>query len=135
MIQQTVNKESNQSSTLKKEVDTIKDSIIFQSSPNGIADIRLTIMPNGNFNFHMRTIPQPMTEEEEAIINSAGNWAKKDNRVSLNFLENQPILTAVFDTTFTEQNEFVVIDENTVDINIGRRCLSIWGVDCEKIKG
>ncbi|WP_417603085.1 hypothetical protein [Owenweeksia hongkongensis] len=119
----------------EKEVDTkIKDSVIFQSGSNGLADIRLMIIPNGNFVFHMRTIPQPMTEDEEAIINSSGTWTKKDNWVALKFIKDKPILKAVFDSNYADSNVFKVIDESTVNINIGLKQLYIWGVGCDKIK-
>ena len=92
----------------------IEDSIIFQSSSNGMADMRLTIIPDGSFIFHMRTVPQPMTDEEEAIINVVGTWTKKDNWVRLSFIKDKPIIEAVFDSKFAGGNEFIIIDENTL---------------------
>jgi len=133
--QQTATSKNNDLTTTEKEVNTtINDTVVFQSGSNGLADIRLTIIPDGNFVFHMRTIPQPMTEDEESIINSTGTWTKKDNWAALKFIKDKPILKAVFDSNYVDDNEFKVIDESTVDINIGLKQLYIWGVGCEKIK-
>lgn len=138
--QQSYRKIPQNADTLKISIENkintiIKDTIIFQSGSNGLADIKLVIIPDGNFAFHMRTIPQPMTEEEEVIINSTGTWLKKDNWIILDFIKNKSFfLKAVFDSNYADENEFKVINESTVAINITLKQLYIWGVACDKVK-
>ena len=99
-----------------------------------MADIRLTLNPNKTFAFYMRTIPQPMTDEEETTINSTGTWTEENNWARLDFKKDVPVLSAVFDTRNAENNQAKIIDSNTVDINIGLNELDIWGVVCERIE-
>jgi hypothetical protein len=118
---------------IEKDVNrTIENLIIFQSGPNGLADIKLTIIPNGEFEYFMQTIPQPMTDDEVTTINSTGKWTKKDNWVQLVFDKDKPILSAVFDINYADNNQFKIIDTNTVEINIDQNGIYIWGIDCKK---
>ncbi len=127
---EVVKKDSQQ---LKKNFNTtIENPIIYQSGANGLANIRLTINPNGKFDYFMQTIPQPMTDDEAVIINSSGKWTKKDNWVQLTFLKNKPILSAVFDTNYADTNQFKLIDTNTIEINIDKKGISIWGIECNQ---
>lgn len=132
--------ESNQKEVVKKNSQqleksfntTIENTVIYQSGANGLADIRLTINPNGDFNYFMKTIPQPMTDDDVVIINSTGTWTKKDNWVQLIFLKNKPILSAVFDKNYADTNQFRLIDTNTIEININQQGISIWGIECNQ---
>jgi len=116
-----------------EDVNTsIENSIIFQSESNGLADIRLTIMPNGKFTYFMQIIPQPMTDDEVATINSTGKWTKKANWIKLLFEKDKPTISAVFDINYADSNQFKIIDTNTVEININQNGIYIWGIYCEK---
>lgn len=136
-INESSNKElsNKDTATLIKNNNTkiITDSIIYQSEPNGLAEIRLTIIPNGEFEYFMQTISQPMSnDDDEVIISSYGKWTKKDNWIELVFEKNKPELNAVFDINYADSNQFKVIDTNTVKININRNSIYIWGINCQK---
>lgn len=109
------------------------DTIFYQSEPNGLAEINLVIIPNGDFDFYMRTIPQPMDEDDTEIIsNLSGEWTKKENWIRLNFTNDELILDALFDKKYAIGNEFKIIDKSKIDINTELPNIHIWGVNCVK---
>ena len=131
----TVNIESVKKDTVtdKKPTDTtIEKPIVYQSEANGLADIRLAILPDGNFTFDMEIIPQPMTDDDVSIINSGGKWTKNSHWVQLAFENDKLYLKAIFDIKFADKNQFKVLDSNTVKLNIGLDEIILWGINCTK---
>jgi len=111
----------------------IDDTIIFQSGSNGLADITITIIPDGTFSFYMRTIAQPMSDDDENEMTWKGKWNKEDNWIALTFTKEKPILEALFDSNYAEKYQFEILNDSTVNINTSLPKLDIWGVGCEKI--
>jgi len=109
--------------------DTVE---IFQSQANDVADIRLTLWTDSTFNFYLRTLPQPMSNEEETVVRSTGIWTKEPTMTRLIFLKDRPIINAVFDESYDKKNSFTVINDSTVDINSNANEIWIWGVSCLK---
>jgi hypothetical protein len=120
--------------TKKVESKATTESHQFRSVANGTADIRLDLNSDQTFSFHMRTIPQPMEDEEETIINSTGTWTEEKYWAKLTFINDAPILNAVFDLQYADENQFKLIDDNSVAINVRTDVLKIWGVTCERVK-
>lgn len=112
----------------------INDTISYKSGANGLAEIELKIFPNQTFEYYMRIIPQPMENEDESIINSKGTWTENNSWIRMKFQNKEISLTALFDLNYADKNQFKLIDEKNVDLNITLDEIMIWGVLCEKIK-
>ena len=111
------------------------DTIFYKSEANGLAEIQLAIFPNKTFNYTMQIIPQPLeNEEEESVINSKGTWSENNSWIRLKFQNEEMSLKAIFDLNYADKNQFKLIDEKTVDLNINLTEIMIWGVLCRKIK-
>ena len=111
----------------------LKDKdLVYHSAGNGVADILLTLKTNNTFTFFMKILPQPGTDEEVSIINTSGKWAKQGKWTRLTFKKKKILLSAVFDKSYADNNQFQVINEKTVDINDGLDEIVIWGVACVK---
>ena len=129
----------------KKIVETkgktiLNDTVIYQSYPNGMAEIILKIYPNNSFNYYMRIIPQPMDDDEESIINSKGTWIINNNWVRLQYANDEISLESIFNQNDVDKNpnnvdknQFKLIDKRTVDLNIELNNIILWGILCEKI--
>ena len=125
----------NHNPTGKQTVNTTCDTLCYyHSAPNGVADIKLTVWDNNTFNFYLRSLPQPMTNEKEETLNTSGNWTQVNNMLRLTFTANPTIVRAVFDTAYAGGNEFTVINDSIVDINNQLNSINIWGVLCDKVK-
>jgi hypothetical protein len=136
--------EKTQSTELNTETEVIKseklmlnDTIVYLSGDNDLALIKLTLIPNGTFDFYMSIYPEPMqnAEPESDIINSNGTWIGNEKTVLLNFSERKKDtlnLNDLFDSNYKEENEFKVIDQNTVEIDYTLDKLNIWGIGCYK---
>lgn len=136
--------EKNQSTDLKTETKIIKseklvlkDTIVYLSGDNDLALIKLTLIPNGTFDFYMSIYPDSMqdSEPESDIITANGNWSGNKKNVSLNFAERKKDtlnLNDIFDANYKEGNEFEIINKNTIEIDYSLDKLNIWGIGCYK---
>lgn len=114
--------------------EVIIDTILYQDEPNGFAEIKLKIIPNGSFDLYMRALPQPMDEDSlEIVSNLSGKWIKNKNWIRLEFDNKEILLDALFDKNYAHKNEFKIIDNQNVDINTELSHLHIWDVNCKKI--
>ncbi|MEM6892479.1 MAG: hypothetical protein AAF554_02235 [Bacteroidota bacterium] len=117
------NTESNREMELiepKKLV--LNDTVVYLSGDNDLALIKLTLIPNGTFDFYMSIYPKPMQDADPKsdIINSNGTWSGEEKTVSLNFVKRKKDtlnLNDLFDSNYKQGDEFKVIDQNTVEIN------------------
>ncbi len=136
--EKTKNAELNtETEILKSEKLVINDTIVYLSGNNDLALIKLTLIPNGTFDFYMSIYPEPMqdVEPESDIINSNGTWSRNKKTVLLNFAKRKKDtlnLNDLFDSNYKEGNEFKVIDQNTVEIDYTLDKLNIWGISCHK---
>ncbi len=136
--EKTQNAELNtESKIIKPENLILNDTVVYLSGDNDLALIKLTLIPNGTFDFYMSIYPEPMhdAKPESDIINSNGIWNGNRKTVSLNFAERKKDtlnLNDLFDSNFKEGNEFKVIDQNTVEIDYSLDKLNIWGISCYK---
>lgn len=136
--EKTQNAELNtESEIIKSEKLVLKDTIVYLSDHNDLALIKLTLIPNGTFDFYMSIYPEPLqdAEPENDIINSNGTWSGTEKTVSLNFAERKKDtlnLNDLFDSKYKENKEFEVIDKNTVEIDFTLQKLNIWGISCYK---
>ena len=124
---------------IKPEKIVLNDTVIYLSGDNDLALIKLTLIPNGTFDYHMSIYPEPMQEAEPKsdIINSNGTWSGNGKILSLNFAERKKDtlnLNDLFDSNYKQGNEFMVIDPNTVEIDYSLDKLNIWGISCYKSK-
>ena len=138
--------EKDQNTVLNTEIEItnpkkseLNDTIIYLSDNNDLALIKLTLFPNRTFDFYMSIFPEPMEDSktESDIINAKGFWSRDEETVSLNFTErkkNTLNLNALFDSNFKENNEFKVINKNTVEIDYSLEKLNVWGISCRKLK-
>ena len=106
--------------------------LVFHSAGNGVADILLTLKTDNTFTFYMKMLPQPGTEDVVSIINTSGKWTKQGKWTRLTFKNKKMLLSAVFDKSYADNNQFKIINERTVDINNGLDEITIWGVACVK---
>ncbi|MEX0986682.1 MAG: hypothetical protein WD052_04330, partial [Bacteroidales bacterium] len=111
-----------------------KSAVVYQSEGNGTADISLTLHPNQTFLFNMVILPQPDTTEEFSVIESAGQWSKQEEWIRLKFGNKKILAGSLFDTTFVDSPQFRVVDDSTVDINDTLDFITIWGINCSKVK-
>ncbi|MEP0463400.1 MAG: hypothetical protein ABJP52_09770 [Flavobacteriaceae bacterium] len=141
---QSKKSEKTQNSELNTETEIIKpeslvlnDTVVYLSGDNDLALIKLTLIPNGTFDFYMSIYPEPMrdAEPESDIINSNGTWSGNGKTVLLNFAERKKDtlnLNDLFNSNYKEGNEFKVINQNTVEIDYSLGKLNIWGISCHK---
>jgi hypothetical protein len=121
----------------KKWKLALNDTLVYLSRGNDFALIKLTLIPNGTFDFYMSIYPEPMqeTETEPDIIIANGLWNGNEKALLLNFTERKKDtlnLNELFDSNYKEGNEFNVIDENTVEIDYTLDKINIWGISCHK---
>lgn len=62
---------ANRNGQLKDELS--KKTIVYRSSPNGVAEIRLGLKPNHKFKFYMHILPQPGSKEKKALLRHQEN--------------------------------------------------------------
>lgn len=138
--EKTQNVELNtETEIIKPEKLVFNDTIVYLSGNNDLALIKLTLIPNGTFDFYMSIYPEPLqgAEPESDIINSNGIWSGNGKTVLLNFAERKKDtlnLNDLFDSNYKEGNEFKVIDQNTVEIDYTLDKLNIWGISCHKLE-
>lgn len=113
-----------------KEKD--KRAIIYESTANGVAEIKLTLKPNHKFKFYMRIVPQPMTTEKESIVKASGKWSQDGKWTQLFFKGKKIDLNALFDKNFANKNEFRNSDKQSIELNNQLDVITIWGVPCAK---
>lgn len=128
---------------IKPENIVLNDSVVYSSGGNDLAQIKLTLIPNGTFDFYMSIYPEPTLEtesENEAendIINLNGTWNGNGKTIYLRFAnqkEDTLTLNDLFDSNYKKGYEFKVIDQNTVEIDFSLEKLNIWGISCYKTK-
>ena len=141
---QSKKSEKTQNAELNTETKIIKpknlvlnDTVLYLSGDNDLALIKLTLIPNGTFEFYMSIYPEPMqdAEPESDIINSNGTWIGNGKTVLLNFAERKKDtlnLNDLFDSNYKEGNEFEVINKNTLEIDYSLDKLNIWRISCHK---
>jgi hypothetical protein len=112
--------------------DSIEHTIIYTSSSNGVADIKLTIDTGRLFSYYMEIIPQPMTNEAFEIIEATGTWVKKDNWILLIFDDKGIKVPALFNAEFVNKEDYIIIDNSSVKINLDKKEIPIWGIQCIK---
>ena len=115
----------------------LNDTILYLSDSNDLAQIKLTLLPQGRFDFFMDIYPDISENEdiERDIITSSGTWSGTNKTVILKFPKNQKDiihLNELFDANYKEGNEFNVIDEYNVEIDFTLQKLNIWGISCYK---
>ena len=136
--EKTQNTEINtETEIIKSEKLVLNDTVVYLSGDNDIALIKLTLIPNGTFEYYMKFYPETLEEfeSEPDILYSNGFWSGNKKTVSLNFAERKKDtlnLNDLFDSNFKEGNEFKVIDQNTVEIDFTLDKLNIWGISCHK---
>lgn len=118
------------SDTVPVDIDW-KDSIIYHSDPNGVAEIQLSLGHSGAFRFVMDIFPEPMTEEAGSTIISKGKWTAKNNYFALVFEENPPSLDVTFDTSRVNSG-FQILDSITLLLDVNTTQLNIWGITCTR---
>ena len=141
---QSKKSEKTQNAELNTETEIIEpenlvlnDTVVYLSGDNDLALIKMTLIPNGTFEFYMSIYPEPLqdAEPESDIINSNGTWSRNGKTVLLNFAERKKDtlnLNDLFDSNYKVGNEFKVINQNTVEINYSLDKLNIWGISCHK---
>jgi hypothetical protein len=122
---------------IQPEKLVLNDTVVYLSGDNDLALIKLTLIPNGTFDFYMSIYPEPMqdAEPESDIINSNGTWSGNGKTISLNFAERKKDtlnLNDLFDSNYKEGNEFKIINKNSVEIDYSLDKLNIWGISCHK---
>ncbi|MBC3846977.1 hypothetical protein H8K90_11345 [Winogradskyella echinorum] len=136
--EKTQNAELNtETEIIKPESLVLNDIVVYLSGDNDLALIKLTLIPNGTFDFYMSIYPEPMQDAkpESDIINFNGTWSGNGKTVLLNFAERKKDtlnLNDLFDSNYKEGNEFKVINQNTVEIDYSLGKLNIWGISCLK---
>jgi hypothetical protein len=136
--EKTHNAELNtETEIIESEKLVLNDTIVYLSGDNDLALIKLTLIPNGTFDFYMSIYPEPMqeSEPESDIINANGIWSGNEKTVLLNFAERKKDtlnLNDIFDSNYKEGNEFKVISKNTLEIDYSLDKLNIWGISCHK---
>ncbi len=134
----TQNPELNTETKIEKPLKLVfNDTVIYSSSESDLAIIKMTLIPNGNFDFYMSIYPEPMQDidPESDIINANGQWNGTGKTLLLNFAKREKDtldLNALFDSKYKKGNEFKVIDQNTVEIDYTLDKLNIWGIECYK---
>lgn len=137
--EKTQHKEFNTKTEIKKlEKLELNDTIIYLSDDNDLALIKLTLIPNGTFDFHMSIYPETMQDSEPKpeIIKANGIWNGNKKTVLLNFEKQEKDslnLNKIFDSNYAKENEFKV-NNNTVEIDYSLDKLNIWGISCYKSK-
>ncbi len=122
---------------IKPKKLVLNDTIVYLSGDNDLALIKLTLIPNGTFDFYMSIYSEPMqdSEPESDLINSNGTWNGNEKTLSLNFAERKKDtlnLNDLFDSSYKEGNEFKIINKNTIEIDYSLNKLNIWGISCHK---
>jgi hypothetical protein len=115
---------------IKKPINSYP--IIFKSEANSLSDIELVLTSNGEFTYYMKILPQPMSDEKDEIINCSGTWIESDGWLKLTFIENPPVLEALFDLNYTDTSTFNIVNDKTVKIKMDIQNIYIWGVNCVK---
>ncbi|WP_179009649.1 hypothetical protein [Winogradskyella forsetii] len=142
--EKTQNAELNtEAEIIKSENIILNDTVVYLSGDNDMALIKMTLVPNGTFDFYMSIYPEITleneveTEAENDIINLNGTWSGNGETMSLRFAnrKNDTLnLNDIFDVNYKDGNEFKVIDQNTVEIDYSLDKLNIWGISCYKTK-
>lgn len=119
-----------------KESDAIvlgKTEVVnYHSLGNGVADISLKLYENNTFLFEMESIPQPDTRDKSLQISEKGTYTSEGKWKLLKFQKPKFSLEALFDSQFSQGNDFKVINKESVKINTESSIIAIWGVNCEK---
>ena len=123
--------------SIKPDRLALNDTVVYLSAGNDLALIKLTLIPDGTFDFYMSIYPEQMqeTNPKSDIIKSNGTWYGNEKSILLNFAKREKDtlnLNALFDSNYKEGNEFKVIDQNTVEINYTLEKINIWGISCYK---
>jgi len=136
--------ETIQKSELNTEFENVKsdrlvlnDTVFYLSGNNDLALIKLTLIPNGTFDFYMKIYPEPMqeTDSKPDIIKSIGLWNGNEKSILLNFEKRDKDtihLDDLFDSNFKVGNEFKVIDQYKVELDYTLEKINIWGIGCYK---
>jgi len=106
--------------------------IAYESLGNGVASIGLQFFKNNTFQFDFKSIPQPESDDKPLNITERGSYTSEGTWKILKFRKIKFSLESVFDPSFSNGNDFKVLDENTVKVNTANKVLAIWGVACEK---
>ena len=120
----------NENYSLKKE---IKNAIVYESSPNGSAEIKLDITPNGSFTLYMMIYPETGYDEEYSLINYSGKWIKIKNKIRLEFSKGENINDIFCIDRQNYEKGLIILNKNTVEISINSDTINIWGIRCERL--
>ncbi len=115
--------------------DASGETIVYNATENGMADIKLTIAGDGTFSLWMEIYPQFESGDELEEVAYSGTYTEEGDWVELTFLGDIPQPGSLFDPQYGDANQFKVVDDRRVKINTGRERIAIWGVDCIKSVG
>lgn len=109
-------------------LDTV---LSYKSANNGSADIKLTMLANHTFDFHLQTLPP--TDAKSIKANLIGTWKEEQDHKRLLFSNNKELLKELFDSaTSAQSKQFFIVNDSIIDINDKVPSLFIGGVLCEK---
>ncbi len=109
-------------------LDTV---LAYKSANNGSADIKLTMLANHTFDFHLQTLPP--TDSKSIKAKLVGTWKEEQDYKRLLFSNNKELLRELFDSATNVQNkQFFIVNDSIIDINDKAPSLFIGGILCEK---
>jgi len=109
-------------------LDTV---LAYKSANNGSADIKLTMLANHTFDFHLQTLPP--TDAKSIKAKLVGTWKEEQDYKRLLFSNNKELLKELFDSATSAQNkQFFIVNDSIIDINDKVPSLFIGGILCEK---
>lgn len=110
----------------------------YTSSPNGDANISLSLLKNNTFNLRLAILN---SESKDELIVYEGKWVNNNKREILLFFDpiksmgkNPKYLFVDGDgNKMPEDNNVELIDDYTVKFNATERCIFIWNIrSCNK---
>ncbi len=113
--------------------DEIKNRIIYNSSDNDMADIKLIIDKDHTFKMDMVSFPELGDEKEKSTHdNFRGTWILKGEFIQLKFKTKGVTLKNLFDPKENKKENVELINPSTVAIRKNISGVMIWGVLCER---
>lgn len=110
------------------------NAAIYQTPGNGVADIRMSLHPNGKFDYNMIVLPQPGTDETHDTIYYNGKWKTRNSDYLLKFKRrNQPDLQTLFSPGYTPKSEVKIADDREIQFPVADQEIHIWGITLDKL--
>jgi hypothetical protein len=119
---------THKATPITNPLDTV---LAYKSANNGSADIKLTMLANHTFDFHLQTLPP--TDAKAIKAKLIGTWKEEHEYKRLLFTNNKELLKELFDSaTSTQNKQFFIVNDSIIDINDKVPTLFIGGILCEK---